>query len=304
MFRRKFHRSFIKKEDLYGIFFVIPALITIIGVIGYPWLYALYYSFHDLILYRPTKVPFVGLQHYMFWQDEMTITAVKNTLIYAGICIFFQFLLGMGIALLLSKEMSRKRLLRTLCILPMMITPTVVGLMWRYMFNEKYGIINYFLDIVGLPEYIWLGTPAMAMPSIIIVEIWEYTPFVTLMMLAGLQAIPQQLYEAAKIDGASSFQVFISIIFPLLKPVIIIALFFRVMFVLRNFPVPYILLGGSGGPGNAALLLPIQLYRTAFKLWEMGKASALSYLLLLITIICCGYFIKNIINYQVKSLRR
>ena len=165
----------------------------------------------------------------------------------------------------------------------MMMAPALAGLMWRLLVHPDFGLFNYFLTVVGLPKLLWTASPTLAIPTIILVEVWQNTPFVILMLLAGLQAIPLEQYEAAKVDGATPWQAFLHITIPWLKPIIVIALLFRTIFIIRTFDTIMLLFSSIGGVGNSALVFGNYLYYQTYKIWDLGFSSAISYVILFVT---------------------
>jgi multiple sugar transport system permease protein len=215
--------------------------------------------------------------------DDFFRSALLHTLVYAVIALTFEFLLGLGLAVLLNREMRGRSFFRAALLVPMMLPTVVVGVVWRLMLNPNFGAINGTLKGVGLntDALTWTASPTFAFASVILVDIWQWTPFMFLIMLAGLQAIPQEPYEAALIDGSSSWQTFRNVTLPLLKPAILIALLLRTMDLLRVFDQIFILT--EGGPGSATETISLYIYRTAFRFSDFGYAAAMSFVLLLLT---------------------
>lgn len=206
-----------------------------------------------------------------------------------------QMVLGMLVALLLSREFRGAKLMRSLYIIPMMITPIVSGIMWRMMFNADLGIINYMLGKLGVSAINWLGSPNTALATIIITDIWLSTPFVTMILLAGIQAISNDYYDAAAMDGVNTLQRFFYITLPLCKPMVLLALLFRIMDAIRRYDS--IMAMTAGGPGIATQTLNIYAYYQGFSYFNIGYSSALSMILLvtifIISIILLGKIRKE-----------
>lgn len=261
-----------------------PALIVLLAVLVYPMLSSLVYSFQRYNLLRPDAgQPFVGLENYrtllsssQFWNS------LRITLLFTAISVFVEFFLGLALALLLNRDIPGLRIFRTIILIPFLSTPVVVALAWKFMLHAEYGMVNYFLGLLGIPPQIWLG-PELAFPSIVLVEIWQHTSFVVLILLAGLQALPNDPYEAAIMDGATNWQLLWKITLPLLRPVILVALVFRTMFTLRVFDTMWVLTGG--GPADATRTLSISIYLTGFRQFELGIGAALSWILLIVTML-------------------
>ncbi len=215
--------------------------------------------------------------------DPLFWLAVENTAYLIVPSLVVEFLLGLGIAMLLNRPLKGERFIRTAILIPMMMAPALAGLIWRMFVHPDFGLFNYPLTLLGLPKLAWTASPALAMPTVILVEVWQNTPFVVLILLAGLQSIPLEQYEAARVDGANPWRIFIHITLPWLTPLIVIALLFRTIFIVRTFDTIMLLFSSIGGVGNSALLLGNYLYLRTYKLWDLGLSSAISYVLLVIT---------------------
>jgi len=222
--------------------------------------------------------------------DPFFLAALLHTFIYAALALTIEFLLGLGLALLLNSRLPGRGIFRALLLVPMMLPAVVVGVIWRLMLNPNHGAVNGTLKGLGLNTDLltWTATPKLAMASVILADLWQWTPFMFLILLAGLQAIPQEPYEAALVDGSSRWQTFRHVTLPLLKPAILIALLLRTMDLLRVFDHIFILT--EGGPGFATETVSLYIYRTAFRFANFGYAAAMSFVLLLITnVISVGY---------------
>jgi multiple sugar transport system permease protein len=222
--------------------------------------------------------------------DGFFISALGHTVIYAVVALTLEFLLGLGLALLLDRSLRGRAIFRAVLLIPMLIPPVVVGVVWRLMLNADFGAINGTLKSLGIDTQAltWTASPKLALASVIAVDIWQWTPFMFLVLLAGLQAIPQEPYEAAMIDGANAWQTFRHVTLPLLRPAILVALLLRTMDLLRVFDQIFILT--EGGPGFATETVSLYIYRAAFRFFDFGYAAAMSFVLLLLTnIISVGY---------------
>ena len=263
------------------VLFIAPAFLVLFIILVYPLGYSFWLSFHDWTLYNfRTAIPFVGLQNYIqLLTSGEFFHSVGITLLFMAGAISLEFVIGMGLALLLDRNLWGKGIIRSLILLPMMVTNVVIGLTWRLLFNYQFGIINYYLGVLGIAPVQWVSSPTMAMPSIIIVDVWNTTSFVTLMLLAGLQSLPEEPFEAARIDGASAWQSFRYLTLPLLRPTIMVALLWRIIDTFRIFDVVYLLT--AGGPARATETVSLFVYRNGFQLFNLGYASAASYLMIL-----------------------
>ena len=215
-----------------------------------------------------------------------------HTFVYAAAALTCEFLLGLGLALLLNNQIRGRGFFRASLLVPMMLPTVVVGVVWRLMLNPNFGAVNETLKQFGIDteSLTWTASPKLALLSVIAVDVWQWTPFVFLVLLAGLQAIPQEPYEAALIDGSSRWQTFWHVTLPLLKPSILIVLLLRTMDLLRVFDQIFILT--EGGPGFATETISLYIYRTAFRFFDFGYAAAMSFVLLALTNVISALYIK------------
>ncbi|KPK91813.1 MAG: ABC transporter permease [Deltaproteobacteria bacterium SM23_61] len=253
-----------------GYRYVAPALGLLGGVALFPLLYVIYLSFHRrLLIFDISK--FVGLENYRFLlQDDRFWNALQNTAYFTAVSVSAQLLLGLGIALLLNRSFQGKDWVRALILVPWVIPTVVSARMWEWIYNPEFGILNFLLGA----KINWLGTPGLALHAAIFADVWKTTPFVVILLLAGLQIIPRELYQAARVDGAGSWAAFRRITLPLLMPVLLVALVFRMLDAWRVFDVIYVLTGG--GPANTTETLSLYAYKMLFQTLQFGYGSALS----------------------------
>ncbi|MBA4398266.1 MAG: sugar ABC transporter permease [Chloroflexi bacterium] len=263
---------------------VAPAVIGIWIVILFPLLYALYVSFHDWILSQG-KIGEVNFSNYItVLKDPLLLNAAKNTILLTVSVVVLEIAIGFGLALLLNNKRIRLRNLYLFILLvPMLMPPITVGLIWRLLLHPDLGIINYMLSLVGLPQPIWLADPVLAMITIIIVDVWHETSFIILVLLAGLTSLPDEMYEAAMIDGASAWQKFKFVTLPLMAPTILVATIIRMIAALKTYDLVYILT--RGGPGISTETISYYIYKVFFVFLDMGKSSAMAFILLAIIIL-------------------
>ncbi len=261
--------------------FLLPAYGAILAVVGIPIGYSIWLSFHQwkMATFRQ-GVPFVGLDNYIqaindpgFWHSLQ----VTVTLLVAALTI--EVVIGVGLAVLLDQAFRGRRTALILLLLPMFVTNVVIGLIWRILLSFDFGVVNWLLSLVGISRVAWLGDPGLAIWSLVIVDVWNTTAFVALLVLAGLASVPDEPRQAARVDGASSWQVFRFITLPLLRPVIFVAVVWRTVDLFRIFDVVWVLTGG--GPYNATETISIYAYRQGFASFNLGFASAVSYLIIL-----------------------
>lgn len=287
------HRAQKTKSAQFGFLLSIPAILIVFGIQLYPLLHSFVLSFTDFRLLHD-ETSFVGFSNFIALLTEKEFwNAMRVTSLITFFSLFFEFLLGLCIALILTSITHGKNFFRTIFLLPMMLSPVVVGLMFRYMFNDEFGIINTVLLNLGLikaPIH-WLLETNLALASIIILDIWATTPLVIILLYSGLINIPSTLYEAGKIDGTNAFKSFWYITVPLLKPIILVTLIIRGMDVFRVFDSIYVLT--AGGPANSTESLAMYLYRINWKSNEVGMASAGSYLMLLIMVVASLLLMKS-----------
>jgi multiple sugar transport system permease protein len=241
------------------------------------------------------KPEFVGLKNYyeILVHDKRFWRSLYNTFTIAIPALALETILGLGIALLLNREIRGKRLITVLLILPVVIPPLTSGLIWRMLYHEKYGPINGLLSYFGITRQItWLSTPGLTKFAVILTDVWQWTPFMMMMILAGLQAVPVECIEAAEVDGASPVQRFFYITLPMLKYTLMVAALLRIMDLIKLFDVVFVLT--MGGPGGTTETISMYTYLVSFRAFRMGFGSALSYLVLIITVILCTYFIRLI----------
>ena len=288
------HLTTFRQERRLYLLFLLPLVVLLVGLTLYPIATSIYTSFTNLHLARPNApVRFIGLEQYrQMFANELFWTTFRNTLVMVTGAVSSQFLLGFGLALLLDRELPGIGIIRTILLLPLMVTPVVAALVWSLMLNPSTGVINYLLMLVGWSEPpVWLGSGPLAMLSIILVDAWQWTPFVMLLLLAGLQGIPKEFYEAAELDGATFLQRVWHIILPMLKPLIGVVLLLRVMDAFKIFDKIYILT--AGGPGSATETVAFHAYRQGFGFFRMGYASAISMVLLVVVLVVSIVLIRQ-----------
>jgi multiple sugar transport system permease protein len=265
--------------------FLAPAGIVLIFALLYPIGYLTVASFFDWRMGSPfADSTFAGLGNYTWILNDPSFReSFMVTITFAFAVVFLEMLLGVGLAFMLERPIKGMSVFRTIFILPMMIAPIVVGLIWRYMYNPQFGIINKTLKKWGFESIPWLSSPDWALPSVIIADIWQWTPFIFILSLAALQSLPRSALEAARIDGASGWQQIIYIKIPLMMPVLVVAALLRMIDAFKVLEVIFIMT--NGGPGLSTEILSLRIYKTAFVSWELGRAAALSNILLAIVMV-------------------
>lgn len=278
--RQPYSRRSLPKLIPYLLF--LPAALLLIVILIYPLLQTLYLSLWRWPLLDPSRVSFVGFDNYvrLFTRDERFLTSLFFTLKFTVATIGLEFILGLAGALVLERIRVWRGVVSTIVILPYLVAPIAVGLTWRLIWARDFGLANYLLGLVSIGPINWLADGGPAFWATVITEVWRSTPFVTLILLAGLTTIPNELYDASRVDGASPWQVFRNIKLPLLAPSIAVALIFQTIFKLRLFDLVFTLTGG--GPGNDTTPLGLLIQRTYFRSFEAGYSSAISVVLLIL----------------------
>ncbi len=282
-----------KSDNVLGIWLLLPALIAIAALVIYPICFAAKLSLNSQLIYE-LQGRFVGLQNYIktlldpdFWN------AARVSLIWLIVTVSGQMILGIVVALFLNEEFRGRGLVRAFILLPFFMPNVSIVLMWRWMFNENYGLLNSMLQSVGLIDHpiSWLGTPNGALMSILFIGIWQYFPFVVINVLAGLQTIPQELYESAKVDGANIWKEFRYITLPAIKDVVSVVLLLRIIFMFKKFDEIFMLTGG--GPGSSTTTLPLFAYKYAFTGMQLGRGSAISILISIMVCVVIFFYMKH-----------
>jgi sorbitol/mannitol transport system permease protein len=269
-----------------------PAIGYLIVMTQIPLLFTLYYSFSNWNFLRPDRTQIVGLNNYLdFLQDSDTFTIIRNTLTFASSVVILTLVFGMVLALLLNRQFFGRGLARTLLITPFLIMPTVSAVMWKNMlFNPAFGLIGSFLGAVGATRIDWINEYPMA--SIVTIVTWEWTPFMMLILLAGLQSLAQEHVEAAQMDGAGPLEMFYYVILPHLRRYIEIGVLLEVLFVLNIFGEIFVTT--TGGPGTDTTTLTFNIYLEAFKRWNVGRASAYGIIAVVFANIITLFFLRII----------
>ena len=280
-----------KRDQLFGVFLTLPGLATLLIIIVFPIIFTIITSFYDYTLLNPQHDSFVGLDNYQEVIEEDYIgDSVLITSQFVLSTVLIEFFIGFIIALSLNKVKRFKTVYYVILLAPLMINPVVVGLIWRMILHTELGIFNYLLKLLDINRVNWLGDNDTAFWTIVFVDIWHQVSFMTILLLAGLSALPREPYEAARMDGASSLRCLISITLPLMRPVITVAILLRLIFSIKTFDIIYIMT--KGGPGISTDLVSYFIYRSAFFGLDIGRASALSVGLLIIVLFLTFFLYK------------
>jgi multiple sugar transport system permease protein len=261
--------------------FALPGTVLILAVIVFPWLFTLWMSFHEWNV--TGKTTFIGLANYTkLFTDQRFLESVGRTFWFTVMATIIPIVLGVWAAVTFHREFPFRGVLRTIFVMPMMATPVAVALVWTMMFHPQLGVLNYLLSLVGIPPFAWSYSPNTVIPTLVMVEVWHWTPLVMLIVLGGLAGLPQDPYDSALIDGATRWQMFRFITWPLILPYVMIALVIRTIDSLKVFDTIAVI--SQGGPGTASETLNYFLYLQAFQFYNLGYASAVVVIFFIIII--------------------
>ncbi len=252
--------------------FIVPALIVIVAVIIFPWIYTVFMSLHSWQV--GSDRVWVGLDNYANLANDIRFRqAIGRTLVYTALAVIFPVLLGTIAAIIFHQEFPLRGLFRGIFILPMIATPVAIALVWTMMYHPQLGVLNYLLSLVGLPPSLWIYSPDTVIPALVVVETWQWTPLVMLIVLGGLASLPIEPLESAVVDGAGPWQIYRDIILPLILPFLMVAVVLRTIDALKSFDTIFTMT--QGGPGTASETINIYLYLQAFSFFRIGQASAI-----------------------------
>jgi multiple sugar transport system permease protein len=289
-----------KFRELNYLLMLSPLLIFVIAIAIYPLLFSFFISFFKYRLTDPNQTKtFLGLANYLAaFEDPQVLKSITNTLVFVFGTVSVEMLVGLGLALLLSAETQLIRIIRSFLLIPMAIPPLVVGLVWKSLYNADFGVIPYYLKLTGLDVGRGpLGEISTAMPSVILIDLWQWSPLLMIIFLAGLKSLPNEPFEAARVDGASRWQRFWYITLPMLKPTLLIGLLMRTMQSFKVFDIIYATT--AGGPGSATTVLNYHIYTVGMTFFNMGYAAALANILLVIIAVLSVIYVMVLERQQV-----
>jgi multiple sugar transport system permease protein len=280
-----------RQKKLIALLLILPIILLFTGLTIFPFLYMIYMSVHDYDLSKSAEWNFIGLRNYTnIFKDELAIASVNFTALLIFIALPIEMVLGMFIAWLF-RDMVGEKIIRSTTLLPMMVPPVVAGIAWKMLFNYNFGPLNYFLSLMGIEKLSWLGSEIYARTGLIIIDVWQWTPFIFLVIYSGLMSIPNELVDAAKVDGANPFKVLIRVEMPILMPLISTVLIIRMIDILKLFDIVFMVTWG--GPGHATHSFSYYIYKVGLSYgWNVGYASALSILLLIVVIILVNILMR------------
>ena len=284
-----------------GLLLILPAAALLALVVIYPVFDLIKTGFYALKLSEGPAAPrFIGLANFArAWGDATLWESLRTTLILVGVTVPGALLAGLGLALLANRAAHAKWLIRLAMLMPWMLPLVFTGLLFRWFFDYKLGLVNDMLTRAGFAAPQWLSSPSLAMAAITIAIIWKTSSFVAMVLLAGLQSIPRSLYEAAEIDGAGRWSQFYEITLPMLRPAIIVALVFRTITSIQTFDIPYAMTGG--GPGNSTETLAMYIQKTSIDFLDFGYGSALATLMFLVSMAATSFYLKYIHRDPAKA---
>ncbi len=277
----------------------LPALLVCIGILV-PFFTAVYYSLQRYRLSQPWAQKMNWGENYLnFLTDDKFWNTLQVSLIYAGLTVVLELILGLAIALLLKRRTRLNNFVSIMLLMPLMTAPALAALMWKLMTNPGFGILSYLLTLIGVEDFRWASAPSSALFTVVLVDIWVYTPFIMILLLAGLRSLPTQPFEAAALDGVPRVQQFWRITLPMLTPYILTATLFRLLESIQQFDIIYAMT--QGGPGDRLTVFQVEAYLNFFQSTNVGRSSALLIILWAITFFISNIFIKNWLRLRERA---
>ena len=286
--RREWNRT-TRADAFWGYAMIAPGLIGLLVFYIWPMIQTFYFSFTEWGPFGDAE--WTGLANYReLFRGTEFLMALRNTLVYTVLSVSITEAIALVLAVLLNQKLRGMSVYRTLYFIPVVTMPVAIGLVWRWLYNSDYGVINYVLSLVGIEGANWLSDPNLALYAIVVVGVWSGVGYALVLFLAGLQTIPRSLYEAAEIDGASKWQQFWEITLPMLRPAIVVALIFRTITAIQTFDIPYAMT--NGGPGNATETLAMFIHKTTIDFLDLGYGSALAVLMFIVSALATAGYLR------------
>ncbi len=280
-----------RREKLVALLLLGPAVLYLLALSIYPTIYSLWIAFHNYSLYRRDLVSFSGIDNFTDLLDsDVFKQSFQVTLVFAAAAVLIELMLGLAIAVLLDRKMRGVNALRTLLMIPVLISPVAMGLTFRYIFAPTYGLLTYLLRIVHIPSPDWTVSVAWALPVVIFADVWQWTPFVALILLSGMQSVSTEVTEAAELDGLTEWQKLWRIVLPLIRPVLLVVVLIRLIDSIRMFDLVFVMT--RGGPGSTTEVLSLFSYVTGFASGDMGSASAIAWVTVVIVNVLVAIFLR------------
>ncbi len=296
---RSIRRAFSTSGKLFPYLLSLPALLVCIGIL-IPFITAVYYSLQRFRLSQPWNRGMNWGENYLnFLSDPSFWNTLKVSLLYAGLTVGLELLLGLGIALLLQKRTKVNNFISIMLLMPLMTAPALAALMFKLMTNPNFGILSYFAQLIGFDDMRWGSDPSTALLTVILVDIWVYTPFIMILLLAGLRSLPTQPFEAAALDGVPRLQQFWRITLPMLMPYVLTAALFRLLDSIQQFDIIYAMT--QGGPGDKLMVFQVEAYLNFFQSTNVGRSAALLMILWVVTYFLSNIFIKNWLRLRERA---
>lgn len=265
-----------RRERWIAALLLAPSVLYLFAMAVYPTVYSLWLAVHNYTIYRPDMVSFAGFENFSDLLDsEVFSQSFLVTVIFSACSVGLELALGLAVAVVLDRRMAGIGLLRTLLMVPVLISPVGMGLTWRYILAPTYGLLTYLCHQAGIPTADWMASTAWALPAVVLVDVWQWTPFVTLILLSGMQSVSVEVTEAAELDGLTEWQKLWRIVMPLIRPVVMVVVLIRLIDSIRVFDLVFVLT--RGGPGTATETLSVFSYVTGFTEGDMGSAAALAW---------------------------
>ncbi len=284
---------------LFALLTVAPATVLLIALSVFPLAYSLWLSLTNTALLSIAPPRFTGLQNYAnIFGDHLFWTSLGVTAVFALSVVTVQLAVAIGLAMALTRLPRHHQLIATILLIPSILSPSVASFQWQQLFNYNSGVLNFALQKLGLPLQGWTADPHQALPSLVLVDFWEWTPFIMLLLFAGIQSLPRQVFEAARVDGSSGWQIFRFQILPLLRRGIAIAVILRLIAAFKAFDIIYALT--SGGPGSSTESLAFYTYTVGFRYFTVGYSAALSFVSLVLVVVLA----KLILGYMERPVGR
>jgi multiple sugar transport system permease protein len=280
-----------RREKLVALLLLGPAVLYLLAMSIYPTIYSLWIAFHNYSLYRRDLVSFSGIDNFTDLLDsDVFKQSFTVTLVFAAAAVVIELVLGFAIAVLLDRKMRGANALRTLLIIPVLISPVAMGLTFRYIFAPTYGLLTYLLGMVHIPSPDWTVSVTWALPVVIFADVWQWTPFVALILLSGMQSVSTEVTEAAELDGLSEWQKLWRIVLPLIRPVLLVVVLIRLIDSIRMFDLVFVMT--RGGPGSTTEVLSLFSYVTGFASGDMGSASAIAWVTVILVNVLVAIFLR------------
>lgn len=265
------------------IIFPLPAVIFVVVMMVFPIIYTLFLSFTNWNLTSGMPLSIVGFRSYLrVLKEPRFLDALARTFSFTGIAVAVETVLGLSLALLLNREFKGKSFMKLILLLPLVATPVAIGIVWNLFYDPTIGLMNFVVTSLGLPAQAWVSSAQTVIPSLALVDIWQWTPMITLITLAGLAGLSQEPYESARVDGASAVQIFTKITLPMIAPTLLTAMILRAIDALKTFDIIYAMTGG--GPGYASETLNVMAFKYSFEYFRMGQSSVILVFLFLLVL--------------------